>query len=179
MEPKQMIEAWALKHGVSMVAEFVPFSKSRNAKEKHKSLNWKVTLYAMRGAPIITTDYMQGSGHCPAYKASVKELGNRDCIMREGAITFECETGKAYLPRYATVKKLPGPELADVLSSLSMESDVIDYRGFEDWAENFGYESDSRKAEAVYKACLDIALKLRNGFGDAAMAELALACQDY
>lgn len=32
---------------------------------------------------------------------------------------------------------------------------------FEDWAEEFGYETDSRKAEDVYKACLKGGTKLR------------------
>lgn len=42
-----------------------------------------------------------------------------------------------------------------------------------------GYDPDSRKAEAIYKACLEIALKLRNALGEDGLAKLREAAQDY
>ncbi len=37
----------------------------------------------------------------------------------------------------------------------------------------------SRKAEAIYRACIETALQLRAGIGEAAMSALRDACQDY
>ena len=71
------------------------------------------------------------------------------------------------------------PELRDVLYSLSMDASVLDSSCFEEWANELGYEADSRKAEGIYKACLDIALKLRNALGEAGLEKLRTACQDY
>lgn len=59
--------------------------------------------------------------------------------------------------------------------------------GFENWASEYGYDTDSRKAESIYQACLDIALKLRGdialklrgAIGDSGMVELQTAFQDY
>lgn len=171
--PKDRILQWAAKHGVTMAAEFVPFSQSRNKGEKSPSLNWRVTIQR-NGRAVLTTDYSAGCGHCDAYKASVVELGGQNCIMRDEVIRRECETGKSYkgLKKYNL-------DLDSVLWSLSMDYGVINYATYEDWAVEYGYDPDSRKGEAIYRACLEIALKLRAALGDDAMAELAEAGQDY
>lgn len=179
---KESIEAIAAQLGLTLHSEFVPFSKSRNAGEKSPSLNWKVTL-RKNGRDILTTDYMAGCGHCPSYKASVKELGSKDCIMRDEAIRRECETGHRALPVVGSVVRSMGmpilPDLADVLYSLASDSDALDSSGFEEWAEDYGYDTDSRKAEATYRTCLELALKLRNALGEQGLATLREALQDY
>ena len=52
------------------------------------------------------------------------------------------------------------PEPAEVLASAAR--DYADARGltFEDWAGNLGYDTDSRKAEKIYDACLEMGEKL-------------------
>lgn len=181
--------------GLSIVSTFVPFSQSRNKAEKSPSLNYRVTL--RRAAPppnapafseILTTDYSMGSGHCPAYSAPVKELGSHGSITREATIRWECEHGKrgwatdsmgVVMARHGarTAPILPQP--LDVMHSLMSDADVIDASTFEDWASNYGYDTDSRKAEAMYRQCLELALKMRNGIGEAGLAELAEAFRDY
>lgn len=71
------------------------------------------------------------------------------------------------------------PDPLDVVYSLTMDSSVLDAGGFEEWAAEFGYDLDSRKAEATYRACLEIALKMRGAIGDSGLALLAEAFQDY
>jgi len=185
--PKQQIEAWAIRHGVTMRAEFVPLSQSRNKDEKSPTLNWKVTLRKVNprfeaSPAFLTTDYSAGCAHCPAYKLSVRECGGQNSMMRHEAIRMECENGKAIqmygeTPRLTTNHILP--DLADVLYSLSMDADVLNSGSFENWASEYGYDTDSRKAESIYRACLDIALKMRAALGDSALQELRDACQDY
>ena len=58
------------------------------------------------------------------------------------------------------------PDKLDVINSLVMDASVLNSSSFEDWADEFGYDRDSRKAETIYRACLDIALKLRNAIGE-------------
>ena len=179
----ERIDRVAAELGLTMTAEFVPFSKSRNKKEKHRSLNWLVTL--RRGScDILTTDYMQGSAHCPAYKASVRALGERNSVMRDSALRHECETGTQArmlenMGMPINGAKLPAPELRDVLHSLALDADVIDCATFEEWASNYGYETDSRSAEKIYRGCLEIALKLRAAIGDEGLSKLREAGQDY
>lgn len=139
-------------NNIGMVVEFVPYSKSRNKDTKRLdskgkptlqpeyTLNWKVTIYR-DGRKIITTDYAQGSGHCPASKASVKELGNANSIMRDAAIRQECETGKRYrFSDYGIMgSKLPPPSIVDIFCALVTDAEVINYSNFEDWASSVGY----------------------------------------
>lgn len=72
--------------------------------------------------------------------------------------------------------------MIDVLSSLAMDcGDFLDGPiTFEDWALGLGYDTDSRKAEAIYRTCQDTAAKLVKLFGSVeTVRELAEATQDY
>ena len=71
------------------------------------------------------------------------------------------------------------PDTADVIYSLVMDSDVLNHGSFEDWAGYAGYDTDSRAAEKIYKACLEIALKMSTMIGDIGMAKLRDACEGY
>lgn len=175
------IESVAEQLGITMECKFVPFSQSRNAGEKSPSLNWKVTL-RVGGRDMLTTDYTAGCGHCPAYKADVKVAGGRNSILRDELIRDECEKGKSikfqgdYVRTYGPAIL---PNLADVLHSLASDADVLDHGTFEEWAHSYGYDIDSRKAEGIYRVCLEIALKLRSGLGEQGLATLREAVQDY
>lgn len=45
------------------------------------------------------------------------------------------------------------PKLQDVLDSLLSDSGTPDF-SFEEWCAEYGYDTDSRRAEKTYKACL-------------------------
>jgi hypothetical protein len=64
-----------------------------------------------------------------------------------------------------------------VLHSLALDSRVLDEGTFEDWAGSLGYDPDSRKAEAIWKACVEIATTLRAGLGGRVVEELQLAAE--
>ena len=55
----------------------------------------------------------------------------------------------------------------------------LDAGGFENWAAEYGFDPDSRKAESIYRLCLEYALAMRAALGDSGMAELCNAFQDY
>ena len=57
------------------------------------------------------------------------------------------------------------PEADLVLSSLLLDSSAVD-QSFEDWCGEFGYDTDSRKAEATYNACRKSGEKLQRLLGD-------------
>lgn len=169
------LEATLARHGVTMTAQFVPWSKSRNKDQKddrgnrRMSLNWLVTIFA-NGAPVLTTDYMAGEGHCPSYKQNAFRSMDYD-----RALQHECETGRA-----STVSGKPIlPSLADVMHSLLLDASAIDCATYEDWAADFGYDADSRKGEAMYRACLDHALRLRRALGDAILQQLREAAEGF
>lgn len=170
--------------GLTITSEFIPFSKSRNAKPSKRdgkpwrSLNWVVTL-RHNGKPIITTEYSAGEAHCPAYKSSIKPTR-----MKKFAIDFEIENGYqakiAYGETYMAIKSKPIlPEPLDVIHSLASDSDTLYYSTYEDWADSLGYDPDSRDGERIYRQCLEMALKLRSAIGESGLAQLRTAFQGY
>ena len=176
---KQEIRAVIESLGLSVVSEFVPWSKSRINSEDRPSLNWKVTV-KRDGRDVLTTDYSAGMAHCPAYDkipAAAKAFRNNLCMK-------ECEEGfevyvktpiEGRINRQRPIK----PDSVDVFYSLTLDSDVLNYGTFEDWASEFGYDPDSRSAESTYRACLEIALKLRVAIGEDGLERLREAFQDY
>jgi len=71
------------------------------------------------------------------------------------------------VPFYTGSAWIKGPSSADVLASLVMDASGIDNStSFEAWATEYGYDPDSRKAEAIYKECLKLAPKVREFLGD-------------
>jgi hypothetical protein len=127
-------------------------------------------------------------GTSSAYrKATPAEALN---FYREAIAAAECESGfPMELDPYGrgplnTFKRKPKgeaiqPDPLDVVYSLISDSNVLDYGGFEGWAAEYGYDTDSRSAESTYRACLEIALQLRAAIGEAGIASLQTAFQDY
>lgn len=227
-EAEAKINECAESLGLTMTAEFVPWSKSRNAGEKQPSLNWKVTLSnarrdyrcacgkewtrpvrlsehtpnvsgeateycpeckvkwlsasPVRGGAFLTTDYGAGCGRCPSYE-------QRATIHSAAAVKWECENGTKAIGEVSTgfhsgnrmaLKPQPIlPNLADVLHSLVSDAEAIDYPTYEEWADNLGFDRDSRKGEAAYRACLESGLKLRAALGEEGLRRLREACEGY
>lgn len=171
---------------LTVESRFIPFSQSRNKGEKSPSLNWVVTV-KRNGRDILTTDYMAGMGHCPSYNRKAPAAYDRHPRNWQPYVcAFECEEGFSAAQYVGWMNGLRRdkdkpikPDPIDVIYSLVMDSSVLDSGDFENWASELGYETDSRKAESIYRACLDIALKLRGAIGDSGMATLQTAYQDY
>lgn len=140
--------------GLRLTAVFVPWSQSRNAGEKERSLNWRVKLF--RGdREIIETDYMQGIGHAPSYQF-------RQTIHSKEATDFESETGRRFHEGTTVVlngRPLDSPALLDVCYSLGIDAQVGSVP-FEEFCADFGYNPDSRKARKLWKSGQKTAYKL-------------------
>lgn len=175
------IEALLAQKSLVVLDEFIPFSRSRNASAdpdgKHpgkRSLNWRVTL-VQAGRNILTTEYSAGIAHAPSYKKAFAG----GYLNTDGAadLIYETEQGMHAPPKHRPVPI--APNALDVIHSLILDAEAIDHPTFEDWASDLGLDSDSRKAEATYRACLEIGLKLRSGIGESALSELREAFRDY
>lgn len=139
------------KLGCTLTTHFIPWSLSRNAKEKHPSLNWVCAIN--RGTHSYSFPYTMGSGHCHAYQNPVRfSDGKKDEHATKEAIQKECETGH----------KSPPPTLEEVCYSLFMDA----YEGsFEDWCAELGYSDDSIKAKVMYEECCWTRRALQRMFG--------------
>jgi hypothetical protein len=58
------------------------------------------------------------------------------------------------------------PSAADVLMSVVSDAAGVEGRTFEEWADDFGIDTDSRKGEKIYNACKAIAPEVRAFLGE-------------
>ena len=180
------------RYGLFVRSEFVPFSRSRNAKPDAKpserSLNWRVTLVQRynnsaddaRYRDIVTADYSAGIAHCPGYRQGMKmTMDNAAIIEKETETGRKCKMYNGRLFHNASSGPVIEPKAADVVHSLALDADVLNHADFESWASEFGYDADSQSAEKIYRACLEIALKMQAGLGASVLLDLQTASQDY
>ena len=180
------LETLAQDLGVDYTATYVPFSQSRNYKpgvEKgvgfksvDLSLNWKVKIVRMSSEIVI--DYMQGIAHYPKY-GEIRRAGGGILVVDWDAMIADLERGSYYTSSHTVNRKFPPPKFTDVMYALLLDSDAVNHANFESWARDFGYDTDSRSAEATYRACLDTGLKLNAMLGQAKMAEMRELFKDY
>jgi hypothetical protein len=129
---------------------------------KEARIQWRVTI--RRRAYQQSFNYSAGIAHLPCYaslKGPKNTLHNEAIIARELATGINSKTGRAITPN-----------AADVLYCLALDGEAINYAAFEQWADEFGYDTDSRKAEAAYKECLRAGLFLRAILGENGIDEL-------
>lgn len=173
MTPQEKFEKFIEENKLIITHKFVPFSLSRNAEEKDKTLNWKVTLKSPNGQ--FTFDYQKGVGNLPYPSTYMSNFNSYQKSVIKEAIDTAAETGVA---RKLIVKekdiqfglgneKFPNPTMREVLEGLSLDSEVKNYLSFESWAKEYGYNEDSKQAEKVYKACQKTTESLAKVLGSA------------
>ena len=81
--------------------------------------------------------------------------------------TLRYQGRRLTVPFYQGTAITHEPTAADVLYCLCSDATSVENASsFEDWCADFGYDTDSRSAERIYKACERIAAKLRRLLGD-------------
>lgn len=157
--------------GLTYSVKFVPRSQAPKREDDWKCLSWKVRIEF--GRQVLETDYHTGLGLCgKAVQSRINSLP-KYCIDRQQAENELMERGSLKGHRSEQ------PSLRDVIHSLLLDSEAIDYASFEEWADCLGFDVDSRKAEQTYRACLATGLKLRSMLGGAKLQELREEFQDY
>jgi hypothetical protein len=182
MDAKQQVNEILAANGVAMTAQHVPTTFDPRSKE-WQHIAWRVEFSSPRGK--FSTSYKQGIGHLPA---GMVPQGGRYTIDQLERIKFALSTGMvphkncnanlgAASMRYGA-KPLAKPDAADVVSSLILDAGAADYATFEEWAGDYGYETDSRKAEAIFNACRNTALDLIRVFGAGVVEQLKPIAQE-
>jgi len=112
---------------------------------------------------------------------SVRPVKRNPHMLEQLPRNFECtitvvgrgyhEPMTAYFSQGSAHKK--NPTLAEVLDCLASDASGVDNaRSFEDWANEYGYDADSRRAEKTYRICQKQTASLRNLLGRDAYATL-------
>jgi hypothetical protein len=160
--------------GITYQATFRP---TPQAGEKYPQLHWLITLG--KGNQRMTCDYHQGIAHVEGYQNHSFGRKTLEWQEQENRYRKTCETGHIFDKWGSITGKQPAPKLADVLYCLVLDSDVLDYSSYEEWAPEMGYDMDSRKGEEIYRLCLKQSLAFRNLIGNDVLEQLRKAFQDY
>lgn len=174
MNETRTIHDFITANGITMAAE--PAKNNPNmADPSPGSAHWLCIISSEHGSRM-SVPFSQGSSHrrwrtqgqltMPSV-GLIRQVAPRDIRENFAPVKgfYEKESIDLREYRKACTEPTP-PDLASVLDCLRSDaSSIDDARSFEDWAANFGYDTDSRKAEKAYRACQDSAQALRHFLG--------------
>jgi hypothetical protein len=178
-QTRAAIDALLARLNIKYSATFVPQSVSRNAAEPRPCLNWVITLQGPKGPPMLV-QYMQGIGHVPDYPST---FGRETYEQREKRLAYEraAETGRS--PKYwrnfgiVLTAPLPVPHASEIIYSLLMDDPRN--QTFDEWCQEYGMDTDSRKAEESYRQCCRQTQDAQRIFGNEVLNEARLILEDY
>ena len=141
------------------------------------AFHWEVTIVSKKLMGTFTTTYSKGSANVEWDKDALRK--NR--YNRDGGFTDEellrlspvkGARGPGGYPesialancRHALTRPIP-PALPEVLDAIAADARCVDTATFKDFCGEFGYNTDSIKALAIYNACIDIRTRLYRFFG--------------
>jgi hypothetical protein len=146
---KNQIDAMLQSRGIKYSAKLVGPTK----RDKWECDAWRVSF--VRGNAEMETDYFTGTGHRKSKTPNLKP--GRFGYMAPSPVT---------------------PCAADVLYSLCLDAEA-ESESFQNWCDNFGYDSDSISALNTYQACERIARDLYRVFDRKTLAKFREVLQDY
>lgn len=131
----------------------------------HDMINYHVTLsqdgffmtvYFATGLGWVETS-SGGAVSDVIFNKRVKKFLKRGPSGRQ----YDANDGRI-IPRYRIRK----PTVSDVLDCLANDASTVMYsQNFMEWADNLGYDTDSRKAEAIYNRILETTKDLQRFLG--------------
>lgn len=136
--------------------------------QKDTMIRWIGQLSRTGHSAVIKFNYSQGLGHLPGLDGLNPHLASTRHLEEQMLKTGRGARGAIHRPK-----------LQDALYCLLMDAQASQYQDFEDWADNFGYDRDSRSAEKTYQACLSTARDLATLFTPAELERLGELFQDY
>jgi len=188
----QIIDAIIDRLGLSMT--YTPTTREPSDPSDKDSVRWnkEASHWAIKVSRkdsrySIETVYSMGAAHRRwrsggGVKLEARGRYSEQQLQQLGFVPgkrVEWQTGKqtAWLKEARRVLSEPTPpDLRDVLWSLCLDSMAYENAAsFEDYAIEYGYSTDSRKAERIYRECGETCKKLKAMIGLEVMQEVAAA----
>jgi hypothetical protein len=165
MRPMKDMSEWIAANGITMVttrAEFNP-----NMDSDHFMWHWRCEL--SRAGRKMTVPFSMGEAHATGYKQGARTILDKE--WNHTAKTAVFRLGQEAFRNFGVIPT--PPDAGTVLDCLAADAAGHDNAdSFEDWAAEYGYETDSRKAERTYNLTGTQAGKLRRFLGNVLYEEL-------
>lgn len=139
-------------------------------KDNWPNIHFSIRLM-FRGKIVLESPYSLGIGHVQPGKYRTGSLNLHGWTANEESLlmTWQSKPNANFkdkqlqadvAAKLARIQKV-SPQLEDVVSSLFPDgSPFFNAESFEDWAANFGYDTDSIKARDIYQTCMETGRKL-------------------
>lgn len=160
------------KHGLSIEAHYIKPSENVMKKE-NGTITWKPYEYECKL-------HQESTGKVFGFRYTIGVGCNKEWMRYNQPFSRNTvyNVEKSCLA-YHNPYHRPVPKLSQALESLAMDiSCLTDYQSFEAWAQEFGYDTDSRAAEKIYNACKDELARLTEAFGPDFVRELSEVHED-
>jgi hypothetical protein len=151
------------------------------------AIEYPVTL-SRHGKPVISTTYKMGIGHFEKQTLShiAKTFRPVENTIRKNGFSVirrlqpkDQNTALEIITAAARNYKMQ-PELANVVAALLMDgSPDFDAETFENWAVNYGYDTDSRTAEKTYSECVRTGQAIRRAVSADELKTLRSAAAEH
>jgi len=194
-EIRAAVDAYTSERGIEIKFRQIPASMADKVWlcEEHSKMSqahWHVEMW--HEGKVFNFQYHEGEGNFLAQqfgRLKFDEANARDWFKREvldeakdpleAQVPFpmRCIVGKMVRKDRVKVNQFGvavifPPHPADVFYCICRDYEVRDYQCFEDWANAYGYDTDSRRAERTYNACLGIAQQMHRVLGHEIVATL-------
>ena len=117
----------------------------------------------------------KGDWMCDSWYINIIKLHHNTDSHKHAVIEcFEYFTGLGHRKN----NKPARPHITGVIYSILIDSKAYNMC-FEQWVDEFGYDTDSRKAEKLYQQCIQNAQKVYSVFSSKQIEELETLIQDY
>lgn len=161
-EQEVALREWLEKNNVTVIINLAGRSRFDDEKWEHDA--WSVSV-SRPPKPAFNTEFKTGTGNRVLLRGRPSEV-----------IQFP---NTLHAEHWMKLNCVPHPpEAANVFHSILLDSEACN-ESFEDWADNFGMDKDSRRAEKVYEACKEIGFKVRAMFSRAEQEEIRKLLEDY
>jgi hypothetical protein len=158
---------------------FVPYSKV----SAERKASWGKSSSGNKPVLFLTWE-TSINGEKFEYSAGIGHISNaelRKLATKSGWTIYEKEALEAWVDgkhlspsggyRLKQIAPQKPPTLADVLSSLLLDSSALG-ASFEEWADNYGFDKDSRAAEKIYNASRESSYRLFRALGGSLVDKL-------
>lgn len=147
---------------LGLTATISPHGVRAMSKDESPMCAWIVTFTNAKTGRSENFDYFTGYGCGPDWSEqwlsrNYQEVANVPKHKRYSI------ADKALLCRISHAHNFKAkwkPDAIEILNAIARDGDALECT-FEDWAADYGYDSDSRKAESIYRACQENALRLK------------------
>ena len=184
--------------GLTVRCIFVPRSMSE---DRDESVHWKVGVGSSTNQIGVSMDYVEGTWGLPDELGSCARTAEVIKAIAEIVETGTCANPRRFednnnlrlefgmwvvapwAPRGTKLRpgmlKLSLPDPVDIIWTLVQSTDALNYRNFECWSSAYGFDSDSRRAEKVYKKQVSLATAFLGLVGNDGLSKLQEAYEEY